>query len=64
MSPAEVKRAANEILRRSSDTSAWPLPYFCECDDMTCLQAIWLDPDEYDRLRPRGPLLSERVQAA
>ena len=58
-----MKRAANEILRRS-DHGDWPLPYFCECDDPGCLRAVWLDDREYDRLRMRGAIRIETARVA
>jgi hypothetical protein len=53
--PPDLKRAANAILRRSADGPFTELPYFCECDDPGCLLAVWLNADEYDRLREEGP---------
>lgn len=64
MSARDVKRAANEILRRTCGVAGVPLPYYCECDDPDCLRAVWLDAAEYDRRRPLGPIGSETPAAA
>jgi hypothetical protein len=49
--PSITKREVNEMmcdaLRRRDDPER--IPFFCECSDMTCYQAVWLTVPEYDR---------------
>jgi len=58
--PAPVKKRANAMMREAAEAT-FRLPFFCECDDPGCLQAIWLSPAEYDARTngSRAPLLSE-----
>jgi hypothetical protein len=52
-SPTITKREVNEMmcdaLRRRDDPER--IPFFCECNDMSCYQAVWLTVTEYDRAR-------------
>ena len=55
-----LKRAANDILRSAAVDGDGALPYFCECEDVDCLRAVWLEPLAYDRIRRSGrPIRAE-----
>lgn len=48
-----VKRNANDLMRTTVVLDG-ELPFFCECDDPSCLRTVWLSVDVYDHLR-EGP---------
>ena len=50
MRDASVKRQANDLMRTTVVVDG-ELPFFCECDDATCLRTVWLPVEVYDRLR-------------
>ena len=58
--PLTVKQEANAMMRASTNAQPERLPYFCECDDPTCLRAVWLTAEEYDRRKADpAPLLAD-----
>jgi hypothetical protein len=50
---ASRKRRANELMRRGlrQFDPTEPIPFFCECQDPGCYQAVWLTGSEYEERR-------------
>lgn len=52
LSPTAL-RQVNDLMREGlrNRGPAEPIAFFCECDDPSCYQAVWLRLGEYDALR-------------
>ena len=60
MTDSEHKRATNSRLGellQIADVDR-PIAFFCECDDPTCYQPVWLTLAEYGWKRPRSLLVA------
>ncbi len=52
---------ANETIRAAVRAQGrQPVPFFCECADLGCRQAIWLPLEDYDHHTQAGePILAD-----
>ena len=59
-SAGELKRAANDLICATVLELVPEQPFFCECDDSSCMGVVWLSRRRYEELRRRpewSPLL-------